>query len=95
MKAAKAIRFFTGHDTFGARVERALSADGKWFARHKVSTRYGMQFVKWYETETPSFETHVANAYSGERELLESPRCMWGFHGMTEHADIPKVRLPA
>jgi len=89
----KPARVFTGTDTYGRRVERALGENGVWYARHDEHTQWGLQTTKWYVTDEPRFETECENVYSGEI-IKHDPVCTWGWNRMGELADLPRFRLP-
>ena len=90
----KALRYFSGYDTFGRLVERAQSVSGQWFMRYQYEGGYGLATSEWQECETPNFETHYTNKYTGEREKCVNPVILCGFTEMEEHKEVPRVRLP-
>jgi len=90
----KAVRFFSGYDTFGRSVERAQSEKGDWFSRAYEFNGYGKGWCRWEKDDEPKFETHGINQYSGEMFEYEKPVCMWGFNKMAEYEEMPRVRLP-
>jgi hypothetical protein len=92
-KYLKAARHFSGRDTYGRSVEYAMSACGKWFARHQKDDRYRGTSA-WYEVDPPRFETSGVNAYTGERFTREHPVCMWGWNKMVELDGPHRLRLP-
>jgi len=89
----KPSRVFTGRDSYGRYVERALGVNGVWYARHNEQTQWGNQTTKWYVTEEPRFETECENAYSGEI-IKHDPVCTWGWNRMGELENLPRLRLP-
>ena len=91
---AKAIRHFYGTETYGRHVEKAQRVDGSWFSRAYEFNGYAKAWSKWLECDKPNFETHVTNAYTGVKEKLDSPRCMWGFNSLNELDGPHKIRLP-
>jgi len=90
---AKATRFFTGHDTYGRRVQMAQSESGTWFGRSFGFNGYGKAWLKWFKTE-PEFQSTYINQITGEEGTYENPVLCWGFQKMTELDEIPRVRLP-
>lgn len=90
---AKAIRVFSGYDTYGRHVERAQRLDGVWFARYQHETNYGIQYCKWYE-DAPEFEEYGENIYTAEKVKHEKPKALWGFNKLDERAGPHRLRLP-
>jgi len=90
---AKVKKLFSGYDTYGRMVERALSESGKWFARYYDYNGYGKSWCKWYEDE-PHYITETENKYSGEI-IKHDPVVAWGWNKMTESDANNRYRLPA
>ena len=92
---AKPVKVFYGTDTYGVRVERALSDAGKWFSRCYGFNGFSQCWSKWEESETPTFESTGVNQYTGEEFEYDSPVCMWGWNKLDEcTAPLPRYRLP-
>lgn len=101
---AKAVRLYTGNDTFGAAVEVAQRVDGVWFQRFQVNNgRYGYAMCKWHKRIEPvTYPEKYLNQYwvQGEPEYIEIPeenrhlQIDWGFKTLTLSPDCSWVRLP-
>jgi hypothetical protein len=90
----KASRHFYGTDSYGRAVEKAEGINGQWFGRHKIETDFGLSMTKWYPIDTPTFETHGTNEYTGERFEYRKPVLFWGFNKMKEIDGPHRIRLP-
>jgi len=90
---AKAIKFYTGNDTYGRGVDVAQRVDGVWFFRAEKETQWGVQMSKWKVYQEPTWETHYTNEYDGKRYKYDEPEMAWGFNTLKK-LDYKGARLP-
>lgn len=88
------VRFWFGNDTFGRGVEVAQRADGEFFCRFYEFNGFGKGWLKWAKHDSPNFETHGVNRYSGESFEYSKPQLFWGFQRLTEAEGPFRFRLP-
>lgn len=98
---AKAIRAYSGRDTYGRRIELAEREDGKWFYRGQENRgRYGWAMSKWLpHKDAVTHPEKLQNVYSLEFiEIPEDRRHLlveWGFKLLSFTPDGHKgLRLP-
>ena len=80
-KSSKVTALWGGFDTYGRKVEVALSSNGNYYDRVAEFNGYAVAFGKWKIT-TPSFSS--------------DGRMEWGFNYLTKYVDLSdcKYRLP-
>jgi hypothetical protein len=91
---AKAIRAFSGNNSYGTPVEVAQSITGAWFQRYYEYNGYARAWSKW-ATFAPVWSETVTNAYSLEVSAREIPALQCGFSILMESISVPRYRLPA
>ena len=78
---AKAIKFFTGRDTYGRTVDAALREDGVWFSRYQSFNGYAVAMTKW------------ARDRDLTKNIRDDGRMDWGFK-VIDQWDPKGLRLP-
>lgn len=100
---AKAIKLYSGHDTYGRAVEVAERTDGVWFWREYRWNGYGLGWSKWADLgRTPVHPAKVRNMveYADAPEFVEIPegeriyRIEWGFNTLRLVPGPYRLRLP-
>lgn len=100
---AKAIRLYSGHDTYGCRIEMAERADGVWYWREYHWNGYGMGWSKWASYgKVPTFPSQVRNLceigngpeFTDIPEEHRANRVDWGFNTLRIVPGPHRVRLP-
>jgi hypothetical protein len=91
---AKAIRAFSGNNTYGTPVEVAQSINGAWFQRYYEYNGYACAWSKWV-TFLPAWSDTITNAYSLEVSVRDEPALQCGFSILMESSIVPRYRLPA
>lgn len=101
---AKAIALYVGSDSYGRDVQVAQRADGLWWERHTVKTRYGWAKSPWTflpdtEVKHPTYLVPKVE-YAGVPEkilLAEEDRTLYlsyGFKILRRSEGYPTLRLP-
>ncbi|EMC4401916.1 hypothetical protein [Cronobacter sakazakii] len=99
---SKAVRVYSGRDSYGRSVQVAERVDGKWFSRFYEWNGYHSTWSRWKPHETPVHPSRVkfATECSNAPEYYEIPEdkranmIEWGFNNLSIVPGPHRLRLP-